>query len=50
MRENIINACEGRAIDVVKGQCISVIDVEGGQVVDFLRKTPMTRTNLCPPA
>ena len=43
MREYIINACEGCAIDVVKGQCISVIDVEGGQVVDFFAE------NACDP-
>ena len=34
-QEYIINACSGQAIDVVKGQTITVIDMEGGQVVDF---------------
>ena len=31
----MIRACSGCAIDVHAGQLISVIDVEGGQVVDF---------------
>lgn len=35
MKEYIIHACCGKAIDVAKGQLISVIDIEGGQVVDF---------------
>ena len=30
-----IKACSGRAIDVKKGQWITVTDLEGGQVVDF---------------
>ncbi len=34
-REYLIQACCGQAIDVQKGQKISVIDIEGGQVVDF---------------
>ena len=34
-REYIINACSGQAIDVLKGQTISIVDMEGGQVVDF---------------
>ena len=33
--EYYINPCSGIRIDVNKGQIISVIDVEGGQVVDF---------------
>lgn len=35
MKEYLISACSGRAIDVAKGQLISVVDLEGGQVVDF---------------
>lgn len=31
----IIPACQGRALEVKKGQKIAVIDLEGGQVVDF---------------
>lgn len=33
--EHIINACSGKCIDVLAGQNISVIDIDGGQVVDF---------------
>lgn len=33
--EFFIKACSGRAIDVKKGQWITVTDLEGGQVVDF---------------
>lgn len=33
--EYFIPACRGKRIDVCKGQKITVIDVEGGQVVDF---------------
>lgn len=31
----MINACSGKCIDVTEGQCITVVDLEGGQVVDF---------------
>lgn len=44
----IIPACQGRAIEVKKGQKIAVIDLEGGQVVDFLRKKPEIPGSLCP--
>ena len=40
MQEYIINACQGRAIDVKKDQLIAVIDIEGGQVVDFFAENP----------
>lgn len=33
--EYLIPACSGKRIRVLKGQTITVIDVEGGQVVDF---------------
>ncbi len=33
--EYIIDACSGKSIDVITGQTITVIDLEGGQVVDF---------------
>ena len=33
--EYIIPACSGMKIDVKQGQSITVIDIEGGQVVDF---------------
>lgn len=34
-KEYIISACSGTKIDVKQGQSITVIDIEGGQVVDF---------------
>ena len=34
-QEYIINACSGKAINVMKGKTITVIDIEGSQVVDF---------------
>lgn len=34
-KEYIIPACSGIKIDVKQGQNITVIDIEGGQVVDF---------------
>ena len=34
-KEYIISACSGVKIDVKQGQMITVIDIEGGQVVDF---------------
>ena len=35
MKEYIIHPCSGIAIDAAKGEYITVIDTEGGQVVDF---------------
>ncbi len=37
--EYIVNSCSGIKIDIKKGQTISVIDIEGGQVVDFFAET-----------
>lgn len=34
-KEYMIPACSGIKIDVKQGQTITVIDIEGGQVVDF---------------
>ncbi len=34
-REYFVNACSGIAVDVAKGQTITIIDLEGSQVVDF---------------
>lgn len=34
-REYFVEACSGKKIDVRKGETITVIDIEGGQVVDF---------------
>lgn len=36
MEEYIISACSGKAIDVKENQIITVVDLEGQQVVDFL--------------
>ena len=33
-KEYIVPACSGMKIDVRQGQVITVIDIEGGQVVD----------------
>ena len=35
MKEYIINPCTGIAIDILKGELVTVTDLEGGQVVDF---------------
>ena len=40
MQEYIINACQGCAIEVRKDQLITVVDIEGGQVVDFFAENP----------
>ena len=34
-KEYVIPACSGMKIDIKQGQSITVIDIEGGQVVDF---------------
>ena len=34
-KEYDIPACTGKRIEIKKGQTITVIDIEGGQVVDF---------------
>ena len=34
-KEYVINACSGQGIEVKAGQQITIIDMEGGQVVDF---------------
>lgn len=34
-KEYAIPACSGMKIDIRQGQSITVIDIEGGQVVDF---------------
>ena len=40
MQSYTIPACSGRVIDVKKGQTVTVIDTEGGQVVDFFAEVP----------
>lgn len=39
VQEYMIHACGGQAIEVLKGQLITVIDVEGGQVADFFAES-----------
>lgn len=34
-KEYLILACSGINIDVRQGQCLTIIDIDGGQVVDF---------------
>lgn len=41
-KEYIVPACSGTKIDVKQGQSITVIDIEGGQVVDFFAKVSGT--------
>ena len=43
--EYTIEPCRGIAADVRKGQTVTVVDAEGGQVADFLRKCGETLTN-----
>ena len=38
-QEYIINARSGKAINIMKNQTISIIDLEGGQVVDFFAES-----------
>lgn len=33
--EYIIDACSGKSMNVSAGQKVTIIDLEGGQVVDF---------------
>lgn len=49
MQEYLINACQGRAIDVFKGQHISVVDLEGGQVVDFFAESVVSGNEFVSP-
>lgn len=39
-REYMVNACSGRAIDVLHRQTVTIVDIEGGQVVDFFAEIP----------
>ncbi len=38
MKKYHINPCDGIKVDLLEGQEITIIDTEGGQVVDFLHK------------
>lgn len=41
-KEYIIGPCSGMAIDAKAGQNITVVDIEGGQVVDFFAESAET--------
>lgn len=47
--EYIINSCSGVSIDVMKGQRITVIDIEGGQVVDFFAEVKNSENEFLSP-
>ena len=50
MREYWIAACSGKKMEVKRGETITVIDLNGGQVVDFFAETADTiYTNLYRP-
>ena len=44
-----IEACSGRRIDVRRGETITVVDTEGGQVVDFFAEAAGTETEFLSP-
>lgn len=50
MQEYLINACSGKSIDVTKGQSITVIDLEGGQVADFFAECTENQNEFLSPA
>lgn len=39
IQEYIIDACSGKAIDILKGQKLAIVDVEGKQVADFFAES-----------
>ena len=47
--EYFVPACSGKRIDVKQGQFITVIDVEGGQVVDFFAELKGNPTEFLSP-
>lgn len=47
--EYIINPCSGIKIEVIKGQKIEIIDIEGGQVVDFFAEMQGDSTEFISP-
>ncbi|MGI6737843.1 MAG: DUF1989 domain-containing protein [Christensenellales bacterium] len=49
MEEYIINPCSGIKIEVNKGQSIDIIDIEGGQVVDFFAEMRDVSTEFLSP-
>ena len=49
-QEYIISPCSGKCIPISAGQTITIIDIAGGQVVDFLRRHTDIRKNFSPQA
>lgn len=49
MKEYIIHPCSGVRIEVTKGQQIEIVDVEGGQVVDFFAEMKGDSTEFLSP-
>lgn len=49
MEEYIINPCSGIRIEVTKGQQIEIIDIDGGQVVDFFAEMKGDSTEFISP-
>ena len=47
--EYTVPACSGKRIEVKRGQTITVIDVEGGQVVDFFAEVAGDQTEFLSP-
>lgn len=50
MEEYIISPCSGLRIEVVKGQQIEIIEIDGGQVVDFFAEMKGDSTEFISPA
>lgn len=48
--EYIISACSGKRIDVKRGQRITVMDIEGGQVADFFAVSVLSSEEFLSPA
>lgn len=50
LQEIMIEACCGKSFHVKKGQFISVIDVQGGQVADFFAESSLSQKEFLSPA
>ena len=48
--EYIISACSGKRIDVKRGQRITVMDIEGGQIADFFAVSVLSSEEFLSPA
>ncbi len=47
IQDYTVDACAGKAISVYRAEMITLVDLEGGQVLDFLRRHPETPVNSC---